>query len=115
MSLWNKLCKIIFTDQHQKFDDKNQNHISRPEPDINSEEGKCGSIETQCKTSCVRQQVSRNVSVSRSGRYRQKARRRSVLHHIEETPSGEPPKIDSFKTQVAKLIETNRPLNSCET
>jgi hypothetical protein len=100
MSLWNKLwnnCKIIIT-ENKKVDETNITEISRcvslntssleiQNTNLRNQE-KSLNEETKVEIHANnRHPVTRNMSVSRSGRCRQKLKRRSVLFDIPELVS----------------------------
>jgi hypothetical protein len=98
MSLWNKLwnnCKIVVT-ENKKVDETNITEISTCislntsslEIQLQNTKEKCLNEETKVQIHASnRHPVTRNVSVSRSGRCRQKLKRRSVLFDIPELVS----------------------------
>ena len=124
MSFWRKLCKILITEQQNKFEDKTNTEISKcvslksssiqksSAKDIINEEKKFDPTETN-----GRHPVARNVSVSRSGRYRQKVRRRSALFDIPEDFQRKNihSKCQSIETRISDLNSTNNQINSNQT
>jgi len=118
MSLWNKLwnnCKIIIAEQ-KKVNETNITEISR------CVSLKSSSLEIEVKKTCDQEEcireetivqlqtsnrhpVARNMSVSRSGRCRQKIKRRSVLFDIPELASynSNEPKIQSIDSLDLKI------------
>lgn len=91
MSFWSKFCKIILNgEKNGKIDERDANQISNCEiqlkktcaQELCSEDVNCGR-----NGKSHRHPVSRNMSVSRSGRYKQKLRRKSVLFDVPELVS----------------------------
>lgn len=121
MSLWNKLwnnCKIVIT-ENKKVDETNITEISTC-VSLNSSsleiqlqntnlcnQEKCLNEETKVQIHANnRHPVTRNMSVSRSGRCRQKLKRRSVLFDI--------PELVSYNINESKITSIDSKLSSID-